>query len=65
MLDNYGYEAAREAIDARRSLLAAAGSVCSALTIAQMARVERALRELDPNFCDDSTSSLKAVDRRS
>ena len=51
VLDNYGYEAAREAIDERRKMLAwaAAGSVSSKLTIPQMARVERTLRELDPN----------------
>ncbi|MFZ5891261.1 MAG: hypothetical protein ACOY0T_09445 [Myxococcota bacterium] len=52
--DNYGYEASREAIDERRRMLAfaAAGSVRAAasakLSIAQLARVERTIRELDP-----------------
>lgn len=47
---NYGYEACREAIDERRRMLAfaSAGSVNIDLTIAQLARVERTVRELDP-----------------
>jgi hypothetical protein len=48
--DNYGYEAAREALDERRRMLAfaSAGSVNLKLTIAQLARVERTIRDLDP-----------------
>lgn len=48
---NYGYEAAREAIDERRRMLAyaAAGSISPNLTIQQLARVERTIRELDPS----------------
>jgi hypothetical protein len=51
VLDNYGYEAAREPMDERRRMLAyaAAGSVHHTLTIAQLARVERMIRELDPD----------------
>jgi len=49
---NLTFEAAREAIDERRRMLAyaAIGTALSAehLTIAQIARVERTLRELDP-----------------
>jgi hypothetical protein len=47
---NYGYEACREAIDERRRMLAfaAAGSANVDLTIAQLARVERVVREVDP-----------------
>lgn len=47
---NYGFEAAREAIDDRRRMLAYAdaGSVTLELTVAQIARVERTIRELDP-----------------
>ena len=50
ILDNYGYEAAREAIVERRRLLAcaAAASLTPKLSIGQIARVERTLRELDP-----------------
>jgi len=50
LLDNFGYEASRETIDERRRLLAhaAAGAMMPELTIAQKARVERVLRELDP-----------------
>lgn len=50
VLDNYGYEASREAVDERRKMLAwaAAGSLTAGLTVAQMARVERTIRELDP-----------------
>lgn len=48
--DNYGLEASREALDERRRMLAfaAAGSVNVDLEIAQIARVERTVRELDP-----------------
>lgn len=48
---NYGFEAAREAIDERRRMLAFAdaGSLSPDLTVAQAARVERTIRELDPN----------------
>jgi hypothetical protein len=48
--DNFGYEAAREAIDERRRMLAmaAAGILDTDLTIEQKARVERTLRQLDP-----------------
>ncbi|WP_437653341.1 hypothetical protein [Sorangium sp. So ce1182] len=51
LLDNFGYEASREAINERRRLLAhaAAGAMNPDLTIAQKARVERVLRELDPD----------------
>lgn len=47
---NFGYEACREAIDERRRMLAfaSAGSLNLDLTIAQLARVERTIRELDP-----------------
>jgi hypothetical protein len=50
VVSNYGFEAAREAIDERRRMLAyaAAGSASPTLTVAQIARVERTLRELDP-----------------
>lgn len=50
LYDNFGYEAAREAIDERRRMLAyaAAGIVDPELTVEQKARVERTLRELDP-----------------
>lgn len=48
--DNYGYEAYREAMKERRRMLAyaAAGSLPARLTIGQLARVERTIRELDP-----------------
>lgn len=48
--NNYGYEACREAINERRRMLAfaSAGSVNLELSIAQLARVERTVRELDP-----------------
>jgi hypothetical protein len=48
--DNYGYEAAREALHERRRMLAyaSAGSANVELTISQIARVERTIRELDP-----------------
>jgi len=50
VLDNYGYEAAREALDERRRMLAyaAVGQVEPHLSVAQLARTERTLRELDP-----------------
>lgn len=48
---NYCFEAAREAIDERRRMLAyaAAGSLAPGLTVGQIARVERTIRELDPD----------------
>jgi hypothetical protein len=48
--DNYGYEAAREALDERRRMLAfaSAGSANLELTVGEIARVERTVRELDP-----------------
>lgn len=48
---NYEFEATREATDERRRLLefASAGAVNAELTIAQIARVERSMRELDPD----------------
>ncbi|MGK3966350.1 hypothetical protein WMF38_19465 [Sorangium sp. So ce118] len=51
LLDGFGYEASREAINERRRLLAhaAAGAMSPELTIGQKARVERTLRELDPD----------------
>ncbi len=50
---NYGYEAAREAIDERRGMLAyaalgAADAGMRGMSIAEVARVERTIRELDP-----------------
>lgn len=47
--NNYGYEAYREAIDERRRMLAfaSAGSINLELSVAQLARVERTVRELD------------------
>jgi hypothetical protein len=47
---NYGWEAWREATDERRRMLsfAAAGSYTIELSVAQLARVERTVRELDP-----------------
>lgn len=47
---NIGFEAAREAMDERIKMLAyaEAGCIDTSLTIAQKARAERALRELDP-----------------
>jgi hypothetical protein len=57
--DNYGYEAAREAIDERRRMLAfaCAGSINLDLTIAEISRVERIVRELDP----DDIHSLRTL----
>lgn len=54
---NYEFEAAREATDERRRMLAfaSAWSVSPELSIAQLARVERTIRELDP----DDVSLLK------
>ena len=48
---NYGFEAAREAIDERRKFLAyaAAGTFRDDLSVAQLARVERIIRLLEPN----------------
>src|SRR5258708_2639838 len=48
---NYGFEGAREALDERRRMLtcATAGSITPDLTVAQLARVERTMRELDPD----------------
>lgn len=48
---NLGYEATREAIDQRRRMLAyaAAGSLAGGESIAQVSRIERALRQLDPD----------------
>ena len=48
--DNYGYEASREAVDERRRMLAfaSAGSINLELSIGEIARVERTVRELDP-----------------
>ncbi|MCC6665008.1 MAG: hypothetical protein IT375_14750 [Polyangiaceae bacterium] len=50
VLSNFGFEAAREAIDERRRMLAhaAAGIVDPDLPVERKARVERTLRELDP-----------------
>lgn len=50
ILDNYGIEASREAIDERLRMLthATAGSFSAPMTIAELSRVERILRELDP-----------------
>lgn len=47
---NFEWEATREATDDRRRMLsfAAAGAVNVELTLGQIARVERAIRELDP-----------------
>lgn len=50
---NYSYEASREAIDARRGMLAyaalgAADAGMRGMSIAEVARVERTIRELDP-----------------
>lgn len=50
VVGNYTYEAAKEALDERLKMLsaAAAGNVDPTLTIAQKARVERTVRELNP-----------------
>lgn len=49
VVQNYRFEGTREATDARRNVLArmAAGSVLSTLSAAELARVERTMRELD------------------
>lgn len=49
LYDNFGYEAAREAIDERRRMLAyaAAGILDPDMSVERKARVERTLRELD------------------
>jgi hypothetical protein len=51
ILRNYEFEAQREATAERRRMLAfaSAGSVNLELTIAEIARVERTVRELDPH----------------
>jgi hypothetical protein len=51
---NYGWEAWREATDERKRMLAfaAAGSYTVDLTVPQIARVERTIRELDPADVD-------------
>lgn len=48
--DNFGYEAAREAIDERCRMLehAAAGIVDPSIPLERKARIERTLRQLDP-----------------
>lgn len=50
VLGNYQFEASREAMDERRRMLALAyaGSLHPGMTVAQLARVERVIRELDP-----------------
>jgi len=50
LLDNVSIEASREAIDERRRMLAhvGAGTFDLTMTIAQAARCERVIRELDP-----------------
>jgi hypothetical protein len=50
VFNNYAFEAEREAIDERRRMLqfAFCGSVDPCLTLAEIARTERAIRELDP-----------------
>jgi hypothetical protein len=50
VIDNFGVEATREAIDARRRMLAhaTANAFNLTLTVAEAARAERVLRELDP-----------------
>jgi hypothetical protein len=50
ILENYEFEAHREAIDERRRMLAfaSAGSLNVELSLGEIARVERAIRELDP-----------------
>jgi hypothetical protein len=51
VLQNYEFEAHREAIDERRRMLAfaSAGSLNLELTLSEIARVERTIRELDPS----------------
>lgn len=58
---NLGYEASREAIDQRRRMLAyaAAGTLATGHSIAQVSRIERALRQLDP----DDILWLDEIDR--
>jgi hypothetical protein len=64
LLANYDLEAAREATDERRRMLAfaSAGSVNLDLTIAQLARVERTIRELDPGDVDELSTLARATE---
>ncbi|WP_437731290.1 hypothetical protein [Sorangium sp. So ce1335] len=50
IFDNYSFEASREAINERRRMLAcaAAGSIDPTMSVAEIARTERTIRELDP-----------------
>lgn len=59
---NYIFEATREAMDERKRMLAfaAAGSVNVALALGEIARVERTIRELDP----DGVRLLSAIAAR-
>jgi hypothetical protein len=54
LLDNYGIEAPREATDERFRMLtyAAAISFSVPMTIAELSRAERTIRELDPKDVD-------------
>ena len=71
--DNYGFEAAREAIDQRRRMLtfASVGSINLELSVVHIARVERVVRELDPSDVkllstlseDWSKTSYEALER--
>lgn len=54
IVGNYGLEAWREAVDRRRAMLgdAAAATIFSELRAAELARVERTIRMLDPEDLD-------------
>ena len=63
VLGNYGLEAWREAIDRRRAMLgdAAVAAVVSELSAAELARVERTIRMLDPEDLDTLTHLTRGV----
>jgi hypothetical protein len=64
VLGNYGLEAWREAVDRRRAMLgdAAEATIFSELPVAELARVERTIRMLDPEDLDLLAALQRIVD---